>query len=113
MKTPSSILTARQESVSKQRELVQQLESNKIAAQVQVAKLENTISKESAKLDEMKDSISFMTGLLSSLNVTYDADIEDAKQEGFEDGYKAHQREIKNPKKPLPKRESARKRRIK
>ena len=66
MKTPSSILTARQESVSKQRELVQQLESNKIAAQVQVAKLENTISKESAKLDEMKDSISFMTGLLSS-----------------------------------------------
>jgi len=113
MKTPTSILTARQEGLSKQRELVQQLESNKVSAQVQVAKLENTIAKESAKLEEMKDSLSFINGLLSSLNETYDADIEAAKQEGFEQGYITHKKESKNPKKPLPKKDASRKKRIK
>ena len=113
MKTPTSILTARQEALQKQREYVQQLEANRITASVQLAKLDSAIAKEQAKLIEMGDSITFMTGLLSALNESYDKDIEEATQEGFKQGYNSHKKELKNPKKPLPNKAAIRKKRIK
>jgi|APSaa5957512535_1039671.scaffolds.fasta_scaffold06507_15 hypothetical protein len=95
------------------RENVLKLESQITSLKVQLAVFEADLLKRQTSVMEVEKSLEFSTGLLTALNEVFDVEVEKAKQSGFEEGYIAHKTEIKNPKKPLPKKVSVRKSRAK
>ena len=95
------IYAARQEQIIKQRELIAQLEVQQTAGQVQLSVIERKLLVENAKLRELENSTTFITGMISALNESFDAEVEKKTQAGFELGYSTRKKVEKNPKKPL------------
>lgn len=95
------IYAARQEQVLKQKELIAQLENQQTAAQIQSSVIERKLLIENARLRELENSTTFITGIISALNESFDVEVEAKAQEGFELGYNTRKKVEKNPKKPL------------
>lgn len=79
-----------------------------MAAKITLDTVERKVDLEQVRLQEIERSTAFVTGMIIALNEAFDTEVEKKTQEGFELGWKAHEKQLKSPDKPLPKKMGAR-----